>query len=121
MYYVLAKFEECRKRKVSVPEFHCLHYEVVRYEEWPKGEYCVVQMVHDDDDEDCKPRMPDDKQLTLPIDEVLPNIGCPVMCVGLVCEAHLNHEVGDVRAILKTKKGVRLVVHFKAKSGGYRK
>lgn len=29
------------------------------------------------------------------------------MCVGLVREAHLNHEVGDVRAILKTKKGVR--------------
>jgi len=37
------------------------------------------------------------------------------MCVGLVREAHLNHEVGDVRAILKTKKGVRVVVHFEKK------
>lgn len=34
------------------------------------------------------------------------------MCVGKVREAHLNHEVGDVRAILKTKKGVRVVVHL---------
>ena len=116
---VLAKFEECRKRKVSVPKYKFLRFEAVRYEEWPHGrEYCVVKVVDDDDDDDDdKPRLPDDKRLsTCTIDQVLPNIGCPVMCVGLVREAHLNHEVGDVRAILKTKKGVRVVVHFKKKS-----
>lgn len=65
---VLAKFEECRKRKVSVPKYKFLRFEAVRYEEWP-----VV-----DDDDDDKPRLPDDKRLsTCTIDQVLPNIGCP--------------------------------------------
>jgi hypothetical protein len=113
------RLDGCRKRKVSVPKYKFLRFEALRYEEWPKGEYCVVKRVDDDDDDDDdeKTRLPDDKRLSrFPIDHVLPNIGCPVMCVGLVREAHLNHEVGDVRAILKTKNGVRVVVHFEKKS-----
>ena len=50
---------------------------------------------------------------------VIPTIGCPVICHGLINASHLNGKLGDVRSISFGKGGsgeVRLGVYFEDKS-----
>ena len=49
-------------------------------------------------------------------DLLLPILGCPVICYGLVSASHLNGKLGEGRAIHNARNGIRLAVHFENKS-----
>ena len=45
-------------------------------------------------------------------DLILPQVGCPVICHGLVSASHLNGKLGEVRNGRETNTGLRLGVCF---------
>ena len=47
---------------------------------------------------------------------VIPNIGCPVICYGLVSASHLNGELGEVRNKKQDGTEIRLGVYFEKKN-----
>ena len=47
---------------------------------------------------------------------MLPCIGCPVICHGLISASHLNGKLGDVRTEKLCGNEIRLAVHFEDKS-----
>jgi hypothetical protein len=46
---------------------------------------------------------------------IVPAVGCPVICHGLISASHLNGELGEVRSFKDTNAGIRLGVHFDKK------
>jgi hypothetical protein len=46
---------------------------------------------------------------------IIPNIGCPVICHGLVSASHLNGELGELRHFKQDQTGMRCVVYFENK------
>ena len=46
---------------------------------------------------------------------IIPGIGCPVICHGLVSASHLNGELGEVRNIKQDGTEIRLGVNFEKK------
>jgi hypothetical protein len=46
---------------------------------------------------------------------IIPNIGCTVICYGLVSALHLNGELGEVRNVKRDVSGLRLGVYFEKK------
>jgi hypothetical protein len=85
----------------------CKLFQALRYEK----EVCVVMGPV------TEPRQVDDER-TYRVENrlLLPLIGCPVICHGLVSASHLNGELGEVRKSTNTKTGFRLAVHFEKKS-----
>jgi hypothetical protein len=99
--------EECKERYVLVlPDdkvFQALQYE-------NDGEICVVTGPI------TEPRNKADKRMYHIANKlVIPNIGCPVICHGLVSASHLNGELGEVRNKKQDGTGLRLAVRFEKK------
>jgi hypothetical protein len=105
--------KEFKKRYVIVlpdivlPEIK--QFQALRYEN--EGEICVVQGPV------TTPRMIEDERVyNVEWNLVIPNIGCVVICHGLVSAPHLNGEVGDVRNTKVNINGLRVGVFFEKKS-----
>ena len=58
----------------------------------------------------------DERNFCVASDLVIPSLGCPAICCGLVSASHLNGKLGDVRSFHNTASGLRLAVHFENKS-----
>ena len=78
-------------------------FQALRYEN--DGEICVVTGPI------TKPRNTADENIYhIANNLVIPNLGCAVICHGLISASHLNGELGEVRNIKRS--GTRLRVHF---------
>lgn len=87
----------------------------------------VLHVLHYDEDEMCYtvlgpikcPRNREDERvMKIPVELVVPKLGCPVVCRGLQ-KASLNGKMGDVRSMSRDDKsqlGIRLAVHFEDQS-----
>jgi hypothetical protein len=100
--------ELCKERYVIVlPE--CQMFRALRYEN--DGEICVVMGPI------TKPRMIEDERVyNVEWNLVIPNIGCPVICHGLVSASHLNGKPGEVRNLKHNEPDIRCAVYFEKKS-----
>jgi hypothetical protein len=88
--------------------FQALRYDIDR-------EICVIQGPI------TEPRNIDDERMYHIANKlVIPNLGCPVICHGLVSTSHLNGELGVVRNIKENVNGMRLAVHFDQMNEGLR-
>ena len=56
----------------------------------------------------------DERVMAIPVELVVPTLGCPVVCHGLQKASHLNGKIGDARDF--DFKAGRYVVHFEDKS-----
>ena len=64
-----------------------------------------------------QPRQEEDERIFhVASDLLLPILGCPVICYGLVGASHLNGKLGEGRAIHNARNGIWLAVHFENKS-----
>jgi hypothetical protein len=99
--------EKCKERFVLVlPDDKV--FQALRYEN--DGEICVIQGPI------TEPRNKVDERIYHIANKlVIPNIGCPVICFGLVSASHLNGELGEVRNKKQDGTGLRLAVHFEKK------
>ena len=105
--------KEFKKRYVIVlpdivlPEIK--QFQALRYEN--EGEICVVQGPV------TTPRMIEDERVyNVEWNLVIPNIGCPVICHGLVSASHLNGKPGEVRNLKHNEPDIRCAVYFEKKS-----
>jgi hypothetical protein len=96
--------KKCKERYVVVlPDDKV--FQALRYEN--DGEICVVTGPITD------PRAIEDERIHHIANKlVIPNVGCPVICHGLVCASHLNGELGEVRNKRHDGTGLQLAVHF---------
>jgi hypothetical protein len=99
--------EKCKVRNVLVlpdaEEFQALRYE-------NDGEVCVVTGPI------TAPRkLEDEKMYHIANNLVFPNVGCAVICHGLISALHLNGELGEVRNWKQSGTGIRMAVHFEKK------
>jgi hypothetical protein len=85
--------------------FQALHYE-------NDGEICVVQGPIT-----IPRKLEDERMYHFANNLVIPNIGCTVICHGLVSASHLNGELGEVRSakLNANAMGIRLAVYFEKK------
>jgi hypothetical protein len=79
------------------------HFHILRYE--TDDQMCVVK------GPDTKPEQ-DQKTFRVACDLILPALGCPVICCGLVSATHLNGEMGEVKEQMHRNTGILLKVHF---------
>jgi hypothetical protein len=99
--------KQCKKRYVIVL-FDDKVFEALRYKN--DGEICVVTGPITD------PRVIEDERIHhIENNLLIPNLGCPVICHGLVSSSHLNGELGEVRNVKRDVTGIRLAVHFEKK------
>jgi hypothetical protein len=99
--------ELCKERYVIVlPDDKV--FEALRYEN--DGEICVVQGPI------TEPRnIADERMYHVANKLVIPIVGCPVICHGLVSASHLNGMLGEVRHFKQDGTGLRLGVYFEKK------
>ena len=85
----------------------CKQFQALRYEN--DGEICIVTGPI------TKPRQIEEERIYhIENNLLIPNLGCPVICHGLVSASHLNGELGEVRHLKQDEK--RCAVYF-AKKG----
>ena len=80
----------------------CKQFQALRYEN--DGEICIVTGPI------TKPRQIEEERIYhIENNLLIPNLGCPVICHGLVSASHLNGELGEVRhlAVYFAKKGMK--------------
>jgi hypothetical protein len=96
----------CKLRGVIVlPD--CKLFQALRYEN--DGEICIVTGPI------TKPRQIEEERIYhIENNLLIPNLGCPVICHGLVSASHLNGELGEVRHLKQDEE--RCAVYF-AKKG----
>jgi hypothetical protein len=97
---------------------HTLHYLALRYEN--DGEVCIIYGPTSHS-RFYREEIEINEKQTCGIASalVIPSIGCPVICHGLINASHLNGKLGDVRSISVSKGDggeVRLGVCFEDKS-----
>jgi hypothetical protein len=99
--------EQFRERFVKVFQV-CKDFQALRYEN--DGEICVIQGPI------TEPRNTSDERVhRIKSYLIIPGIGCPVICHGLVSASHLNGELGEVRNIKQDGTEIRLGVNFEKK------
>ena len=115
----------CKRRFIykATPQYsdgNALQYLALRYEN--DGKVCIISgpITQSRFDEE---EITIDEGQTCGIESalVIPAVGCPVICHGLVNASHLNGKLGDVRSIISSDKGggideLRLGVYFEDKS-----
>jgi hypothetical protein len=99
--------EKCKERYVLVlPDDKV--FQALRYEN--DGEICVVTGPITD------PRDIGDERIQhIENNLLIPNLGCPVICHGLLSASHLNGELGEVRHFKQDETGMRCEVFFEKK------
>lgn len=101
-------------------DFHTLQYLALRYEN--DGKVCIISGPITQSRFDLREITIDEGQTCgIASALVIPAVGCPVICHGLVNASHLNGKLGDVRSIISSdKKGgideLRLGVYFEDES-----
>jgi hypothetical protein len=100
--------EKCNERYVRVLPAGKL-FQALQHKN--DGEMCVVKGPI------TEPRQIDNERThRVMSDLILPQVGCPVICHGLVSASHLNGKLGEVRNGRETNTGLRLGVCFEKKS-----
>jgi hypothetical protein len=95
------------KLRVVIVLPDCKQFQALRYEN--DGEICIVTGPI------TKPRQIEEERIYhIENNLLIPNLGCPVICHGLVSASHLNGELGEVRHLMQDEK--RCAVYF-AKKG----
>jgi hypothetical protein len=100
--------EKCKERYVLVlPDDKV--FQALRYEN--DGEMCVITGPV------AMPRnIADERIYHIANKLVIPTIGCPVICHGLVSASHLNGVLGEVRHLKQDGTGLRFGVYFEKKN-----
>jgi hypothetical protein len=99
--------KKCKERYIIVlPDdkvFQAMQYET-------DGEICVATGPITD------PRNKADERIHhIENNLMIPNLGCPVICHGLLSASHLNGELGEVRHFKQDETGMRCAVYFENK------
>ena len=109
--YANAQVEKLTRRMILVSSHASepLEFEALYYEE--DGKYIILKgpIAH--------PRKVDEEETIATMSSnVVPQVGCPVVCCGLKDATHLNGKIGDLRTHPTCKDGtIRLMVSFEDK------